>query len=228
MSRLPPGLDEFGRRLEQAAAREIDERERERDRERPRRRRWRNLGLPVIAAVLAAAVSAGAVKLVDGGSGDPITPDRGDDSARLQAPRDPAVIVSSATDDPAGGPPWVVRVFSNTAGRDCVQIGRLRGGVFGQVQRGQFRPLPPSAPGTCSTGTASGPLVAVRRTAEHRTVVFGLTVDRTPVSVTVGDRSQRVRPAGLGAFVAVFEGATAGQPIVVRLEVNGRTRVLRL
>lgn len=225
MSELPPGLDDFGRRLEQAAAREIEERER--GRPPRRRRRWRNLGLPVVAALLAAAVSAGAVKLVDGG-GDPIAPERGDDSTRLQAPRDPAVIVSSAADDPAGGPPWVVRAYSNTAGNDCVQVGRLRGGVFGQVQGTQFRPLPASAPGTCATAGASGPLVAVRRTAALRTLVFGLAVDRTAVTVSVGDRSQRVRPSGLGAFVAVFEGATAGQTVVVRSRVNGRTSVLRL
>ena len=226
MSRLPPGLDDFGRRLEEAAAREIDERDR--DPSRRRRRRWRNLGLPVVAALLAAAVSAGAVKLVDGGAGDPIAPDRGDDSRRLQAPRDPAVIVSSATADPAGGPPWVVRAFTNAAGTDCVQVGRLRGGIFGQVQGTQFRPLPASAPGTCATAAARGPLVAVHRIAAQRTLVFGLAVDRTPVTVRVGDREQRVRPAGFGAFVAVFVGATPGQPVVVRSQVNGRTSVRRL
>jgi hypothetical protein len=224
VSKLPPGLDDFGRRLEQAAAREIDEHERK----RPPRRRWRNLGLPVIAALLAAAVSAGAVKLVDGDNGNPIAPDRGADSARLQAPRDPAVIVSSATDDPAGGPPWVVRAFTNTAGRVCVQVGRVRDGVFGQIQQGRFRPLPASAPGTCATPAATGPLIAIRRTAEERTLVFGLAVDHAPVTVSVGDRVRRVRPAGLGAFVAVFEGATPGQPVVVRSQVNGRTTVRRL
>lgn len=226
MSELPPGLDDFGRRLEEAAAREIDERER--GPSRRRRRRWRNLGLPVVAALLAAAVSAGAVKLIDGGAGDPIEPDSGDDSRRLQAPRDPAVIVSSATDDPAGGPPWVVRAFTNAAGTDCVQVGRLRDGIFGQVQGTQFRPLPASAPGTCATAAARGPLVAVRRIAAQRTLVFGLAVDRTTVTVRVGDREQRVRPAGFGAFVAVFAGATPGQQVVVRSKVNGRTSVRRL
>jgi hypothetical protein len=226
VSELPPGLDDFGRRLEEAAAREIEARERERPPRR--RRRWRNLGLPVLAALLAAAVSAGAVRLVDGDAGNPITPDRGDVSKRLQAPRDPAVIVSSAPDNPAGGPPWVVRAFTNAAGRDCVQVGRLRAGVFGQVQGARFRPLPPSAPGTCATGAGSGPLIAVRRTAHEPTVVFGLALDRTPLTVSVGGRSQRVRPAGLGAFVAVFAGATPGQPIVVRFRVDGRARVLRL
>lgn len=224
MSELPPGLDDFGRRLEQAAAREIDERERA----RAPRRRWRILGLPVVAALLAAAVSAGAVKLVDGGAGDPIDPERGSDSARLQAPRDPAVVVSSATDDPAGGPPWVVRAYTDTRGQECVQIGRLRDGVFGEVQGARFRPLPASVPGTCATAAATGPLVAIRRTGTDRTLVFGLAVDRTTVTVRIGDREQRVRPAGLGAFVAVFEGAAPHEPVVVRSKVNGRTSVRRL
>jgi hypothetical protein len=224
VSELPPGLDEFGRRLEQAAAREIEQREQER---RPRRR-WRNLGLPVVAAVLAAAVSAGAVKLVGGDEGDPIRPERGDDSARLQAPKDPAVVVSSATADPAGGPPWVVRAFTRAGDRECVQVGRLRDGVFGQVQAGRFRPLPASAPGTCGEAGATGPLLAVRRVGAQRTLVYGLVVDRAPVTVRVDDHEQRVRPAGLGAFVAVFEGAAPDQVVVVRSMVNGRESVRRL
>ena len=110
-------------------------------------------------------MSAGAVKLVDGGKGDPIAPDSGDDSARLQAPRDPAVIVSSATDDPGGRAAVGRPPFTNTAGRGCVQVGRVRDGVFGQIQQGRFRPLPASAPGTCASAAATGPLVAVRRIA---------------------------------------------------------------
>lgn len=217
MSSLPPGLDEFGRRLEQAAAREI---EREVPARRPRRR-WRNLGLPVMAALLAAAVSAGAVKLADDGTGDPIAPEPGDESARLQAPEDPAVIVSSATDDPAGGPPWVVRAFTDPAGRACLQVGRLRDGVFGQIQQGRFRRLPGSAPGTCAPQGTDEPLLAVRTGAE-RTIVYGLAVDRATVTVRLGDRERRVRPAGLGAFVAVFTGARRDAAIVVRSQERGR------
>lgn len=219
MSSLPPGLDEFGRRLEQAAAREIDEHEPAR---RPRRRRrWRNLGLPVVAALLAAAVSAGAVRLVDGGTGDPIAPEPGDESARLQAPEDPAVIVSSAAADPEGGPSWVVRAFTDPVGRECLQLGRLRDGVFGQVQQGRFRRLPGSAPATCAPQGADEPLLAVRTGAE-RTVVYGLAVGRATVTVRLGDRERRVRPAGLGAFVAVFSGVQRDAAIVVRSQERGR------
>lgn len=225
MSSLPPGLDDFGRRLEQAAAREIEQHAPER---RPRRgRRWRTLGLPVVAAVLAAAVSAGAVKLADDGTGDPIAPEPGDERARLQAPEDPAVIVSSAADDPEGGPPWVVRAFTDPVGRECLQVGRLRDGVFGQLQQGQFRRLPGSAPGTCAPEGTEGPLIAVR-TAAQRTVVYGLAVDRTTVTVRLGDRERRVRPAGLGAFVAVFTGMERDEVVLVRSQANGRTIVRRL
>lgn len=224
MSDLPPGLEDFGDRLEQAAAREIEERETR----RRRRTRWRSLGLPVVAALLAAAVSAGAVKLVDGGSGDPIEPESGDAGAGLQAPKDPAVVAASAAEDPAGGPPWVVRAFTNPTGQECVQVGRLRNGVFGQVQAGRFHPLPASTPGTCATDGAEGPLLAVRRVGTQRTLVYGLAVDRATVTVDVGDRRQRVEPAGLGAFVAVFAGASPDQPIVVRSQVDGRPSVVAL
>ena len=223
MSDLPPGLADFGNRLEQAAEREIQGRRKHR---RPRTR-WRSLGLPVVAALLTGAMSAGAVRLVDGGTGPPIEPERAGSSAHLQAPRDPAVVVATSTDDPAGGPPWVVRAFTNAVGQECVQVGRLRNGVFGQMQDERFRPLPASAPGTCATADARGPLIAVRRSGLRRTVVFGLAVDRAPVTVRVGTRSQRVRPAGLGAFLAVFAGVARDESIVVRSSVDRRTSIRR-
>ena len=43
------------------------------------------------------------------------------------------------------------------------------------------------------------------------------------VTVFRRQRMRRVRPAGLGAFVAVFAGATPGEPVVVRSQVNGGT-----
>lgn len=224
MTDLPPGLDELGADLERAAAREIEGRRKE----RRQGARWRSLGLPVVAALLTAAVSAGAVKIADRGTGDPIAPERGDSGAQLRAPVDPAVVVASRADDPAGGPPWVVRAFTNVAGDECVQVGRLRDGIFGQIQGGQFRPLPPSAPGTCAAGEGRAPLIAVRYSSSRRTVVFGLAVDREPVTVRVGAREKRVQPAGWGAFVVVFVGAAREEPIVVRSTVDGRTSVWRL
>ena len=230
MSDLPPGLEEFGARLEQAAARDVQDRENEHRRKNERRRHagWRSLGLPVVAALLAAAVSAGAVRFVDSGSGDRIEPEGGDSGAQLQAPIDPAVVMASRAADPTGGPPWVVRAFTNAAGDECVQVGRLRNGVFGQVQGGQFRPLPATAPGTCAKVEGRAPLIAVRHSSSRRTVVFGLAVDRAPVSVRVGTHEQRVRPAGLGAFVVVFADVARDAPIVVRSSVDGQVSVRRL
>lgn len=231
MTDLPPGLQDFGARLEQAAARDVEGREHERRRTEERRRhaRWRSLGLPVVAALLAAAVSAGAVRLVDSGSGDRIEAESGDSSAQLQAPVDPAVVMSSRAEDPVGGPPWVVRAFTNVAGDECVQVGRLRNGIFGQVQDGRFRPLPATAPATCAkVDEARRPLIAVRHSSSRRTVVFGLAVDRAPVTVRVAGREQRVRPAGLGAFVVVFAGVARDEPVVVRSSVDGQISTRRL
>lgn len=223
MSPLPPGLEDFGERLERAAERDVAERRRA----GRKRRRLRSLGLPVGAALVAAAVSAGAVRVADRG-GEPIEPEPGSRGAALQAAKDPAVVMASATADPSGGPPWVVRAFTNPAGRACVQVGQLRDGVFGQLQGGEFRALPASAPGTCANEKARGPLVAVvRRPSVGVTLVFGIAIDRGPLAVRVGDRERRVRPVGLGVYLTVFEGHDPRVPVVVRSKVDGRAHVQR-
>lgn len=216
MSDLPPGLEDFGTRLEEAARRDVAERRRA----SRGRRRLRGVGLPLVAALAAAAVSAGAVRLADRG-GDPIPPERGS-GKRFQAAKDPAVVEASAVADPSGGPPWVVRAFTNATGRECVQVGRLRNGVFGQVQNGRFRSLPEAAQGTCASPEAPGSLVAVlRRPSMNVTLVYGLAADRNPVSIRFGTLHRRVKPAGFGAFVAVFEGANLHERIVVRTRIAG-------
>jgi hypothetical protein len=223
MSELPPGLQEFGDRLEQAAQRDIAERRRT----SRGRRRLRDIGLPVGAALAAAAVSAGAVHLVDR-QGAPIAPERGGGTAS-RAAQDAAVVQKTAVANPSGGPPWVVRAFTAPSGRECVQVGRLLDGVFGRVQAGQFRRLPRSAPAACASPIERGPLLTVARyPAIDLTLVYGLAVDRTPVSIRLGAQHRRVMPAGFGAFVAVFEGAERREPVVVRSRVAGRLDVQRL
>jgi hypothetical protein len=220
---LPPGLEDFGERLQQAAERDVAKRRPER-----RRGRWtRSIGLPVAAAVVAAAVSAGAVRVVDRG-GDPIEPEAGG-NAVLAPAKDPTVVSASAAANPSGGPPWVLRVYTSASSRECAQIGRLRDGVFGQVQLAKFRPLPSSASGTCAHADERGPLVAVSRLpGQSLTIVFGLAVDRSPVTVRFGGRERRVRPVGFGAFIAVFEGVDRHAKIVVRSKVGGRADERRL
>jgi hypothetical protein len=121
-----------------------------------------------------------------------------------------------------------VRAYTGAEGRECVQVGQLRDGVFGRVQSGTFRALPASMPGNCGHPNARGALVAVsREAAVDLTLVFGLAVDRSPVRIRFGDREQVVRPVGLGAFVAVFAGDDRRVPIVVRSKVGGSVDVHR-
>jgi hypothetical protein len=225
MSDLPPGLEDFGQRLREAAERDIADRSvADRLPGQSRRPRLRGIGLPLLAAFAAAGASAGAVRLVDRG-GDPIQAERGARAGAAHIAKDPAVVLASATANPSGGPPWVVRAYTDAQGRACVGVGRLRHGVFGQVQNGRFRPLPASVPGTCPEPDTRGPIVAVaRRASLNLTLVYGLAVDRNPLTVEVGGRRKRVKPVGLGAFVAVFTGATLGQ-VFVRPKAGGRIEV---
>ncbi|MGI8624125.1 MAG: hypothetical protein ACR2NB_11730 [Solirubrobacteraceae bacterium] len=201
MTDLPPGLEEFATRLRHAAGADAA-------RAPARRRRvLRRLAPPVMAALLAGAVGASAVGLLDPGQGPPIAPDEADTS-RLKPPKDPGVVAASAVDDPGGGPPWVVRVSTDAAGRECAQVGRLRDGLFGQIQDGRFRELPSAAPGVCGPQDRPRTLAAVEIHAEPaRTVVFGLSAIRRPLRISVGPHIAIIRPVGLGAYVAVFTGA---------------------
>ena len=214
---LPPALESLGTRFEAAVAREVAER----PRERRWRRRARRIALPVAAAAAAAVATAGAVRVVDR-AGEPIAPEPGA-GALTRAAQDSAVVVASATADPGGGPPWVVRAYTTPGGRACVQVGRLRDGVFGQVQRGRFRALPASAPAACEPAGSGGALVvAQRRPAVDLTLVYGIGVDRSPVTVSDGNVRRRVQPVGFGAFVTILTGADPRRRIVVRSKVAGR------
>ncbi len=212
---LPPALESLGKRFEAAVAREVAE--------RPRKRRWRRrarrLALPVAAAAAAAVATAGAVRVVDR-AGEPIAREPGA-GASPRAGQEFAVVVASATADPGGGPPWVMRAYPTPGGRACVQVGRLRDGVSGQVRRGRVAALPASA--VCEPARSVGPLVvAQRRAAANLTLVYGIGVDRSPVTVSDGNVRRRVQPVGFGAFVTILTGADPRRRIVVRSKVAGR------
>lgn len=225
MSDLPPWLKAFGERLEQAA--QDDVAGRAHARRRRGRRLLRSAGLPVTAALVAAAASAGAMRLA-GGEGDPIAPER--DSGLSQAAADDrAVVEATAVADPGGGPRWVLRASTTTEGGACAQVGQLKDGVFGLVQRGRFRALPPAEQGTCAEVGDRGPLFAVqRRAAVNLTFVFGLAPGADAVDIEYGDVRRRVRPVGLGAFVTIFDGSDPrGPTVVVRARVGDRSYAQR-
>ena len=214
MTGLPPGLEDFGERLRAAAEVANAQDAVSGGAAGPARSR-----LSVGAAMATAAVGAGAVKLADRG-GEDIELDPGTKRSE-RAPKDPSVAAASATADPEGGPPWVVRVFFER-GNACVMAGRLQDGDFGQVQRGEFRRFPASAPGTCAAPGAKGPVMAAQRNGTTSTVVFGVGVDNALVKITFDGATQSVKPVSLGAFLAVFPGGDRDAPIVVRARAGGR------
>ena len=109
-------------------------------------------------------MSAGAVRVADR-SGDPIAAGARGGGASLQAAKDPAVIVSERGAEPGRRAAVGRARVHDGDGRGCVQVGRLRDGVFGQVQGGRFRALPRPRRGRARATGASGPLVAVARRA---------------------------------------------------------------
>lgn len=113
----------------------------------PRRRRWRRA--PVIACIAGLAVAGGAL------AGTGVLPIGSplDEPPPPVLPGDSPVLVEGQTrvlalrvPDPAGGPPWALRVFRTDRGASCLQVGQVYRGRFGTVTADAagvqtFRPL---------------------------------------------------------------------------------------
>ena len=219
MSRDPdllPSLSVLGDRLGDAAAREIEAERAESDR---RRRRRRSLRPFLLTGIVVALVGAGGVTAtgVFTGSGEPVPEER-------EPVAGSGVLADSAAADPSGGLPWALRVFVDDRGRECLQLGRLRDGVLGVVESGQFRPYAGRPNGSCGDLGAE-PLVNFvhwRTQPAARTVVFGLTRARGPVRIELGGSVRTVRPGALGAYVVVYRGLQEASGGSVSVVVDGR------
>jgi hypothetical protein len=201
---LPSGLANLRDQLREAASRDIEIEARVRS--RLRRRSWRQV-LPLAGVAGVAIVGVAVAQRAFDREGAPLPTVKL--PAGLVAAADPDVVVSSATRDPAGGPPWALRVFTNRAGSDCVAVGRLMDGRLGAYDGTHpFRALPSRFSGTCDSLGRAGLVVALRYYggAQPRTVVYGLARDRRPVRVTISGVSSTVRPRGLGSFIVVRRG----------------------
>lgn len=209
---LPPALRDLGEQLRKAAERDIEVERRVA--QRLRTGRWRRWLFVAVAALVSAGGIAVAQRLLDR-SGPDHPRDR---IQRRDAPAaDPGVVVSSAMPDPGRGPPWALRVFTNTEGLECVALGRLRDGALGTYDESRtFRRLPAVVAGTCEDLDRVDLLVTVRQRSQPdlRTIVYGLARGRRPVHITIGGRTHTVRPGAFGSFVDVRAG---------RLNLRGAT-----
>ena len=216
---LPPVLRDLGEQLREAAAREIEVERRVA--QRLRTGRWRRWLFVAVAALVSAGGIAVAQRLLDhSGPDEP----RDRIEPRNAPAADPGVIVSSARPDPVSGPPWALRVFTNTKGLECVALGRLRNGALGTYDESRtFRRLPAVVTGTCEDLDRVDLLVTVRQRSqpELRTIVYGLARGRRPVRVTIGGRTHTVRPGSFGSFVDVRTGRLNLSGAMVSTSVGG-------
>jgi hypothetical protein len=137
--------------------------------------------------------------------------------------------------DPAGGAEWALRVYTSTSGGACVEVGRMSGARFGQVDAdGTFRAVAPDAGGTCGDLAAEPAIVALnaypaRTGRAARTVLFGLASPAVGgILVQRRDRSPGVRPAiwPTGGFLLPLAGTIAASELPVTVTLADGRRVI--
>ncbi len=115
-----------------------------------------NVGL-LVAVTLTALLALATIALAATGvilTGAPVRPEEVlNPSVGLGVPAPGASeLLPLRVADPAGGPPWGIRIVSTTRGEVCVQIGRVQGGQLGELgidgafhDDGRFHPIPVDA-----------------------------------------------------------------------------------
>ncbi|WP_157592245.1 hypothetical protein [Solirubrobacter soli] len=145
-------LDELEREISRVAVEAGDVRR--------RRSGARMAVLPLSLAVVAVAASA---FVLLGGSPKHASPPPAvaPQQGVYGSPRGAAKVLDVRADDPAGGPPWALRLTRTTRGFGCVELGRLQDGKLGVLGAdGTFHERAPrlSAPANCQVPDAAGNL----------------------------------------------------------------------
>jgi hypothetical protein len=102
----------------------------------PRRRWWRSTALLVVLPLGVATVAVAATTGIL--SGEPVKNPPGlhlNPKSGVGVIVGPGKLMSVRAADPAGGPPWALRVVKTSRGLGCVQIGRLVDGKLGVLGR---------------------------------------------------------------------------------------------
>ena len=218
-----PGLARFGTQLEAAARRA----------QAPPARRamldrsLRGLVLAALMLLAVAATAAATTALVL--RAGVITAPAPVDVAPEQTPQAGTALVSAPrAADPAGGPPWALRVARGRTGLTCTTVGQVRAGAFGIVGRdGLFRRLPAAISDACGdAGTLLGArVVAAADQRAVRSIVYGVGGPRLRRATLISTHGRRTLELGeRGAFVAALRGFPEDSAIRVQLRfAGGRT-----
>lgn len=106
------------------------------------------------AALGAAALGVSAASAVVSGPAAPMPPSH--------APVAGSERIEPVAPDPVGGLDWALRVYTSTSGASCAEVGRLRGGEFGQNDAtGAFQPIELDERAVCADLTVEPVVVAV-------------------------------------------------------------------
>ena len=198
-----PGLAAFGERLTAAMREETQAVRPARTR---RRRPLRTLVLTALLILAIAAAAAAATVAVLRASVIQ-APGAADVPREQKQVLGTIRIAAARAKDPAGGPPWAVRVARSPTGLVCTTIGQMRDGVFGIVGLdGVFRRIPATIVDHCSSTSWW---------SDYRTVI-----GRRPQDTrTIG--AQWVPKSSRGASVIQVGEDRKGRPIWVPFDRDG-------
>jgi len=180
----------------------------------------------ITLAVAVVSIGAG---VVAGTAMSDAAPEPVDDLAPAQGTSS----LEATTQDPAGGADWGTRVYVSRSGADCVEIGRIVDGTFGDVRPdGAFVARGAEPAGTCSSA-GTEPIVAMTTfpaSGERplRTVVFGLGDDLSAASVVDGERRWTATATRRGAFLVVPDDRLSPDAVVETIGADGSRRTTRL
>jgi len=213
-----PGLARFGEALEAAARRAPA-----RDPRGARARRWLRGGALALAITLGVAATAAATVAALRGTVIP-APD-----ARILPPEQTSldsssVLTAPRSADPAGGPPWALRLTRSQTGQTCTTVGQVRDGVFGIVGEDRvFRQIPTAVVDSCGRGLLLGSrIVAAATSRATRSVVYGVAGSATRRVVLVAAGVRRPLRLGVrGTFVAALPGYPEDTAAQVELTAAG-------